>query len=212
MNAGRSSVAYDFEQTHERILKSALLHFGESGFSGASIRRICADAGVTNGAFYSHFDSKEDLFGQLVEPVVNGLKELYARENAPYLEIHSASDITNVLEQTFSSNRILIRYLYDHAEIFRLLLTASDGTGYDGFCEHLAECEMDSTMEFLEKCRPYIAHPENITAGVVKRMSFFAVSSVFDSFLNGMTEEETIRETCLSSSFCIAGLKQILGL
>ncbi|MBR3102566.1 MAG: TetR/AcrR family transcriptional regulator [Lachnospiraceae bacterium] len=205
-------MAYDFEQTHERILKSALSHFTEYGFSGASIRRICTDAGVTNGAFYAHFKSKEDLFAQLVEPVVNGLNELFTNEKAPYQEIYSASDIANVLEQSFSSDRILIRYLYEHADIFRLLLAASSGTGYDDYCDRLAECEMESTMEFLDKCRPYIAHPENITAGVVKHMSFFMVSSGFDSFLNGMTEEETIHEICLSSSFCIAGMKQILGL
>ena len=40
----------------------------DKGFSGASIRQICKDAGVTNGAFYAHLASKEDLFDKIVRP------------------------------------------------------------------------------------------------------------------------------------------------
>ena len=90
-------MAYDFEQTHERILKSAVEHFKARGFSGASIRQICTDAGVTNGAFYAHFESKEDLFERIVEPVLKGLQELYTTENEQYLDIHSAKEANNVL-------------------------------------------------------------------------------------------------------------------
>lgn len=205
-------MGYDFEQTHERILKSAFANFQENGYLKASIRQICKDAGVTNGAFYAHFESKEDLFGKIVEPVLEGLKDLYNSENERYLKIGSKEEIRNLLEQTFSSNRILIRYLYEHAEIFRLLLTAAQGTAYDDYCDRFAEWEKESTVVFLDKCRPYIGHPENISSGIVKRMSYFAISAVFESFLNGMSEEETIRESELASSFCIAGIRHILGI
>ena len=46
-------MGYDFEKTHKLILESAKNHFAQNGFEGASIRQICKDAGVTNGAFYS---------------------------------------------------------------------------------------------------------------------------------------------------------------
>ncbi|MCR5251795.1 MAG: TetR/AcrR family transcriptional regulator [Lachnospiraceae bacterium] len=205
-------MAYDFEQTHERIMKSAVALFRERGFSGASIRQICKDAGVTNGAFYAHFESKEDLFEKLVEPVLEGMRQLYDTENEHYMDIRSAEEANAVLKQTFSSNTLLIRYLYENAGIFLLLLSAGAGTRYENYCEKLAEYEIDNTMAFLEKCRPFVKHPENITAGVVKRMSFFAVSAVFDSFANGMPEEETVRESHLASAFCIAGMKEVIGL
>lgn len=70
-------MGYDFEKTHELILKSAMSGFIRNGFSGTSIRQICKDAGVTNGAFYSHFESKEDLFGKLVDPALSGLMNKY---------------------------------------------------------------------------------------------------------------------------------------
>ncbi len=205
-------LAYDFEQTHECILKSAFAQFRERGFLNASIRQICKDAGVTNGAFYAHFESKEDLFDKLVEPAVAGLQQLYTTENEHYLDIHSAKEANAVLKQTFSSNTLLIRYLYEHADIFMLLFTAANGTKYEDYCEKLAKEEAESTMIFLKKCRPFIKHPENITTAIVKSMSSFAVSALFDCFVNGMSEEETISEVHLASSFCIAGMKHIIGL
>ena len=46
----------DFQQTHENLLACAKKHFLEFGFERASIREICKDANVTNGAFYNPKD------------------------------------------------------------------------------------------------------------------------------------------------------------
>ena len=57
----------NYQETHERILKSGLAAFLEEGFEKANLRRICKAAGVTTGAFYKHFKDKEALFSELVE-------------------------------------------------------------------------------------------------------------------------------------------------
>ena len=56
----------NYQETHERILKSGLAAFLEEGFEKANLRRICKAAGVTTGAFYKHFKDKEALFPELV--------------------------------------------------------------------------------------------------------------------------------------------------
>ena len=43
------------ENTRQNILKTALNHFLEYGFSGASLRSIVKDAGLTTGAFYKYY-------------------------------------------------------------------------------------------------------------------------------------------------------------
>ena len=50
----------DFQQTHENLLLCAQKHFLEYGYERASIREICKDAHVTNGAFYNHFDDRSE--------------------------------------------------------------------------------------------------------------------------------------------------------
>jgi AcrR family transcriptional regulator len=49
-------------QTRAALLRAASCTICELGMNGASIDRIAAEAGYTKGAFYAHFDSKEDLF------------------------------------------------------------------------------------------------------------------------------------------------------
>ncbi len=205
-------MAYDYDKTHARIMESAPKRFMEDGFAGASIRRICKDAGVTNGAFYAHFESKEDLFAQLVEPALGGLRELYGSETSRYMEIGSAEDVRAALDQTFSTDEAVIRYVYERADAFRLLLTASGGTSYEHFKEQIVEAEKEGTTAFFELCAPYVAKPENMSDSLAAQTSSLVVSTIFDCLLSGASEEEAVREAQLVSEFCLAGLKQVWGI
>jgi AcrR family transcriptional regulator len=54
------------EETRAHILEAALRRFANHGYSAASVDEICADAGVSKGAFYHHFPSKQALFLELL--------------------------------------------------------------------------------------------------------------------------------------------------
>ena len=54
-------------RTRQDILKSALIVFGENGFSAATLTQIAAEADVTRGAIYWHFDNKAELYNTLIE-------------------------------------------------------------------------------------------------------------------------------------------------
>ncbi len=205
-------MGYDYDQTHEKIVESAIAHFEKNGFSGASIRQICADAGVTNGAFYSHFQSKEDLFRAIVSPVVEGMRTLYTEENEHYMDIKSVDDVRNVLGQTFSSNRRLIHYVYENADIFRSILLGASGTEYENFGDDLAREEASNTIGFLKKCRSITQRSDRLSEELIRQISRFIISSVFDGFTAGRGEKEVVKETELASEFCLAGMKHFLGI
>jgi TetR/AcrR family transcriptional repressor of nem operon len=46
---------------HERIVKEASRLFRERGFENVTVSEVMKAAGLTHGAFYAHFDSKEEL-------------------------------------------------------------------------------------------------------------------------------------------------------
>ncbi len=56
--------------TRERILTASERLFAERGFSGVSMPAIAAAAGITAGAIYKHFASKEQLFFTIVRRAV----------------------------------------------------------------------------------------------------------------------------------------------
>lgn len=55
------------EETRRLLLDAAAEVFIERGLQGASIEKITARAGFTRGAFYSNFDTKEQLFVELLQ-------------------------------------------------------------------------------------------------------------------------------------------------
>ena len=54
-------------QTRSRIVESAGRRFKSDGIDGAGVAILMKDAGLTNGAFYAHFPSKDALVAEVVE-------------------------------------------------------------------------------------------------------------------------------------------------
>src|SRR3954469_20501848 len=53
------------EATRQRLLDAAAEVFAEVGLDAASVEAVCERAGFTRGAFYSNFESKDELFLEL---------------------------------------------------------------------------------------------------------------------------------------------------
>ena len=53
--------------TRDAVLKAAACELRERGFYGVGVDRLSAAAGVTSGAFYSHFSSKEDVLKSVID-------------------------------------------------------------------------------------------------------------------------------------------------
>jgi TetR/AcrR family transcriptional repressor of nem operon len=75
MKISREHVA----ENRKRILESAARLFRERGFEGVTVAQIMKDAGLTHGAFYGHFSSKDDLIAQAFKYI------LTPRADAPAL-------------------------------------------------------------------------------------------------------------------------------
>src|SRR4051794_34039734 len=54
------------QATRQRIVEAAGRRFKQDGIDGAGVATLMSDAGLTNGAFYGHFTSKEDLVANVL--------------------------------------------------------------------------------------------------------------------------------------------------
>src|SRR5690349_7614573 len=54
------------QATRRRILEVAGRRFKQDGIDGTGVAAVMSDAGLTNGAFYAHFASKEDLVANVL--------------------------------------------------------------------------------------------------------------------------------------------------
>ena len=67
------------ENTRARLLEAAAQVFAEVGLEGATVEAVCERAGFTRGAFYSNFESKDELFlmlaGSVADARLSGVRE-----------------------------------------------------------------------------------------------------------------------------------------
>lgn len=66
---GHAATSRRREATRQKLLDAAAQVFAEVGLDAASVEAICERAGFTRGAFYSNFDSKEELMLALTERI-----------------------------------------------------------------------------------------------------------------------------------------------
>lgn len=57
------------EATRERLIAAGMELFGAEGLDGPSLDAICAKAGYTRGAFYVHFEDREDFLVAVMDQV-----------------------------------------------------------------------------------------------------------------------------------------------
>ena len=83
------------DDTRDKLFEAAARVFEEQGIGGASIEAIAAAAGLTRGAFYSNFKSKDELIIAMLEDHV----EQSIRRNLDLLARHkSLSDFIDALK------------------------------------------------------------------------------------------------------------------
>jgi len=71
----RKSMQQRSEETRTHILEAAVKQFSVNGYNKASVDNICEQAGVSKGAFYHHFPSKQAVFLALLNQWLTVLDE-----------------------------------------------------------------------------------------------------------------------------------------
>lgn len=67
-------------ETHAKIIASAGRAFRRCGYAGAGVDDVMKGAGLTAGGFYAHFESKEDLFAEMLQSALNDSWELVTKD------------------------------------------------------------------------------------------------------------------------------------
>ena len=139
--------------TLERIHSAAKREFLEKGFLGASLRNIVKCAGVTTGAFYGYYDSKEKLFDALVSEQYEHIMDMYVSTHNSFKELNADEQQANMGKISGDCLEQMIEYMYANEDEFRLILMCSKGTRYENMVHEMSEVEVQATHDFVEVMR-----------------------------------------------------------
>jgi AcrR family transcriptional regulator len=136
------------EETRRRILDEATALFVERGYAGTSIRDISERLGMTKGALYYHFSSKEELLYAIVTPLLSGLRAFIDHlRGAGTVRAEQVRELVDL----FDANASLVRSLssdpaVNHrkleergagtpfAELAQVMSGTTDGDAFRGRC------------------------------------------------------------------------------
>lgn len=141
------------EDTEKNILNTARKHFLKDGFSGASLRNIVKDAGLTTGAFYKYYPTKEALFDALTDPYIEHIYQIYDRVVEDFEKLSAKEQTSNMSDTSGDGIDQMIDYIYEHYDNFRLLLKCGDSGKFETFIHNMVDREMRSSFEYVKKMK-----------------------------------------------------------
>lgn len=130
----------DSEETREAILAAAADEFYLYGYEKATLRRICANAGVTTGAVYCFYGNKENLLSAVMYPIFKVVSSVSIDFDRILNDDYSAFEN---FRRFFSANRKLYRILYTNMNN-PVIAEYLDGLNEE-FCNQVTELALKVT-------------------------------------------------------------------
>lgn len=139
--------------TLNKIQQAAIDEFLEKGFRGASLRQIVKHAGVTTGAFYGYFSSKEALFASIVEPHAQAIMANFMEAQLRFADLPKNEQPSHMGIESSSCIDWMVDYICEHRDPIKLLLSKAEGTSYENFVHNIVEVEVEYTLKYMDVLR-----------------------------------------------------------
>ena len=191
--------------TLEKIQQAALDEFLDKGFRGSSLRQIVKNAGVTTGAFYGYFSSKEALFASIVEPHAKALMSRFMDAQLSFAGLPEKEKIEHVGVESGSCLRWMVDYICEHKEPVKLLICGAAGTDYENFVHNMVEVEVESTMQYVETLRVLGYEGLELSRSLCHIIASGMLGGIFEIVIHDMPKEEAMRDVEQLREFYTAG-------
>lgn len=197
--------------TLERIQQAALDEFSEKGFLGASLRQIVKHAGVTTGAFYGYFSSKEALFASIVEPHAAALMGRFMEAQTGFAELPEEEQPQHMGEASGDYVNWMVDYICDHREPVKLLLCRAEGTSYEHFVHNMVEIEVEYTLKYMDVLRRSGREVPELKKSLCHIIASGMFSGLFEIVVHDMPRKQALQDVDHLRDFYTAGWLKLMG-
>ncbi len=199
------------QKTLEKIKNAAKEEFLEKGFRDAGLRDIVKKAGVTTGAFYGYFNSKEELFSSLVKESYDYIVQTFSSAFSSFNALPDSEKVEKMEAYSYDYLRDILKYSLTHNDEVKLILTCSEGTRYAFLSQTFTQMEIDATHRYYDTLLS-LGYEKPVVNTTVEHM---LVSSMFSAFFSlvlcELEEEDAEKALTTLFDFYYAGWARIMG-
>ena len=134
----------------DKITNAARREFMKYGFRQASLHRLADSAGITTGALYTRYKSKDELFCSLIADLMTLIGSRSAAVPEHYYaaqKSRSADDFSAAME---FEKRCYIELLFAHYEECTLFFCKSDGSSIETMLQAMMQKKTEITVDYLQ--------------------------------------------------------------
>ena len=197
--------------TLEKIQEAAMAEFLDKGFQGASLRQIVKNAGVTTGAFYGYFSSKEALFTAIVEPHATALMGKFMWAQTSFAELPEEEQPQHIGVESRDYVAWMVDYICRHREPVKLLLCCAEGTSYENFIHNMVEVEVESTLRYMGVLRRMGRDIPQMSRSLCHIIASGMFNAIFEVVIHDMPYEQALRDVEQLQTFYTAGWSKLMG-
>lgn len=201
----------DKQSTLEKIHLAARQEFIGKGFQAASLRNIVKTAGVTTGAFYGYYSSKEELFDALVGEPAEYVLNLFSTTIDDFEKLSGEEQTQQMVDVSEDALGRMINYVYDNYDAFKMIILCSEGTKYADFIHQMVVREEESTYTYMKTLRKMGYSVEPINKKLIHMVASGLFSGVFETIVHDMPKAEAEEYVLQLKRFHTAGWEELLG-
>ena len=200
------------EEVMEEILKAAKEEFLTLGYAEASMRNIAKKANLTTGSLYYRFLDKAEMLDAVVGSEAEELLTMFKRIQNDFAKKEIENQVSEMGSYTENGLHVMIDYIYDHYDAFKIIICKSKGSKYEFYIDSLVDIEVENTYRFINGLKDKKLKVREPSEDLIHILctSFFA--SIFEVVQHDMKREEALKYADEIYAFNEAGWSVLLGL
>ncbi len=129
------------KNTRERLIEAAKKVFSEKGFFESHISHIIEEAGTARGTFYIYFESKEEIFKEILKGIVEELKRRIKPVNVK----------EDPIDQIVRNIERILDFAVEERELSKIILFRSYDTSFSTIVDEFFKEVTEMVKTSLEK-------------------------------------------------------------
>jgi len=170
-----------------QIIEVGMRLFASKGFSATSVQEIASESGISKGAFYLHFKSKDDLLLAILQHHFDMIHKAFSEVT---------KDIQNPRDKLIREQMALYSHFITHRELLVMLAKEQAIPRNDTIKQLLFEKQMESHQHYRKRIieiygpevEPFSWDITIILEGIVKSYMGVLLFSTHDFDLKSLTE------------------------
>ena len=200
------------EEIMKEILKAAKEEFLTLGYIDASMRNIAKKANLTTGSLYYRFLDKAEMLDAVVGNEAEELLATFKQIQNDFAKKEIKRQINEMTTYTENGLHILLNYIYDHYDAFKIIVCKSKGSKYEFYLDSLVDVEVENTYRFINELKAKnikVKEPSEDLIHILCTSFFFFF---FEVVHHDMKKEEALKYADEIYAFNQAGWSVLLGI